>query len=106
MNQIYDWNGAYSMGAGGPVSLSFTAEGNRGPDRNLHGQAKNDYVLVVPGSVFAQSSLTHNHVDGRLVGDSTLVVPITGVLGRFQFEHGPGNPSVSGAYGTDLVDTP
>lgn len=105
-SQIYDWNGAFAMGVGGPVSLAFAAEGNMGPDRNLHGQAKEDYILVVPGSVFSHGSLTQNHVDGRLVGNDSLPLPITGVLGRFQFEHGPGNPSVSGAYGTDLVDSP
>ena len=99
------WSAVFSLGMGGPVSLAFNVDGSIGPDRVLHGQVRPtqaDYALTIPGGVFYGDTLAVNQVNGVLVGNSSLANPITGVVGNFQFRHGPTGPKLDGVYGTDL----
>jgi len=102
------WSAVFNLGGSpSPVSLRFNVDGSIGPDRVLHGQVRPtqaDYALTIPGGVFYGDTLAVNQVNGVLVGDPSLTIPITGVAGNFQFRHAPTGPKLDGVYGADLVN--
>ena len=102
-NGLSTWNGLYSLGNSGGDSLSFTAGGTIHADHVLHGQAQNDYALVIDGRTFCHDTLVGNSVNGNLLGNPNPVAPVTGAAGRLQFDHGPAGPKIDGVYGVDFT---
>jgi hypothetical protein len=91
-----NWDGTVSLANVLGDSLDFTADGDI-TGGHLNMATLSAYTLDVFGKTYGTPGRAN--VEGRLVGPGTGLTPITGGVLQFDFNHGAGNPEVTGAGG-------